>query len=235
MSGESRTAAPFGSAFLIQVLTVRVNNGESYGSGVILGAKEGIVATCSHVVRDFGKGGIETPYHDRPIPYEVLWKGYEGEEDIAILRADFPSIGFDKFVSGFVGSMKIRTEEIPSAEPVMICGYPSVLRQDQLMPVLTAGIVSTFPDTTDSSIVVSATLYPGNSGGPCFDSKNRLIGLASAMQPLGTAEVLTQEGRQFRPIPANYGFVVPIRLVVEVVGKLNVLPNLASLLEAVTP
>jgi hypothetical protein len=60
---------------------------------------------------------------------------------------------------------------------------------------------------------------------------NRLLGLAVAMQSIGTAEVLTQTGRQFRPIPANYGFVVPIRRVTEMVANLKVLPNLSDLLE----
>lgn len=201
-------------------------NGSSFGSGIVLDDADGIIATCSHVVRDSKNGQIQTPYHDKPIDYEVVARGYEDENDVAILRADLSPLRKGEFLSRFLKNVEIRTSAISSAEPIMLCGYPSVLGDSNLLPVLTAGIVSRFPETEEEAIVVSALLSAGNSGGPCFDGENRLLGLASATQVIGSVEVLTSQGKQLRAIPTNYGFIVPIKHVITLAKEHGLLSKL---------
>ncbi len=146
------------------------------------GHAQGMIVACAHVVSASRKGQIETFLHGEPIPYEVIDRGYEDDDDIAILKADLAVLK-EKILAGDIVT---RTSTIVSGESIMLCGYPYLLGDSNLLPVLTAGIVSTFPMTEEELILVSALLSRGNSGGPCFDGKGRLLGLAKApMYELG--------------------------------------------------
>lgn len=224
----------FESAISFQVMTVKVRNGESWGSGIILDDANGIIATCSHVVSAFKTGKIQTYFHPEPIVYEVIDRGYEDENDVALLKADLGPMRSGNFPSNFAKDIRIRPNSNPisSGEAVMLCGYPDIMAdyssdEDLVdLPVLTWGITSKFPISDVEDIVVSALISPGNSGGPCFDSAGNLIGLASASKIFGLAELVTGKGKILRPLPANYAYVVPITHVLQMAKKNSLLSNL---------
>ena len=223
----------FESAISFQVMTVKVRNGESWGSGIILDDTNGIIATCSHVVSAFKTGKIQTYFHPEPIAYEVIDRGYEDENDVALLKADLSPMRSGDFPSNFAKDILIRSNSNPigSGEAVMLCGYPDIMAdyssdENFDLPVLTWGITSKFPISEVEDIVVSALILPGNSGGPCFDSAGHLMGLASASKIFGSAELVTGRGKILRPLPANYAYVVPITHVLQMARKNNLLSNL---------
>ena len=199
----------FESALEYQLATVKVLNGKGFGSGIVLDVAQGIIATCAHVVSSLNSGTVGTFLHGEAIPYTVIDRGFEDANDVAILKADLSSMR-DTWREIFT----LRTSVIVSGEPIMLCGFPYLLGDKNLNPVLTSGIVSTFPMSDQELIIVSALLSPGNSGGPCFDGEGRLLGLAKAQQLIGHVEVLTDRGKELRQIPSNYGFIVPIDAVV---------------------
>lgn len=61
----------------------------------------------------------------------------------------------------------------------------------------------------------------GIAGGPCFDNRNRIIGLAASIETLGSVEAYTRNGRLQLDFPANYGYLVPIEDVMTLVEGLR--------------
>jgi S1-C subfamily serine protease len=220
----------FEEATLVQLATVKVSNGEGHGSGIVLNP-DGIIATCSHVVSSLRTGTISSFLHDKEIKYQVIARGYEEENDVALLKADFSEV--DKSNLGLIKPLGIRTGGVYTGESVMVCGYPSVVDEsrpgetDTSLPPVTSGVVSKISLIEDSRIMISATLYPGNSGGPCFDGENRLLGLASAAHVFGSVEVVSPQGRFLRLIPTNYGLVVPVSFVTMLAKECEVTLTLA--------
>ena len=200
---------PFESAISFQVATLKIVNETGFGSGIILDEDNGIIATCAHVVGNSKSGEVRSYLVPRPIQYEVIERGDEEENDVALLKANLSQLRNGDFLSKFTKDVRIRSSAIGSGEAVMLCGYPDVLtdsshpEEANQLPVLTWGITSTFPMSEEEQIIVSASILPGNSGGPCFDSAGYLLGLASASSILGALEVIA-EGRRFRRvIPAT--------------------------------
>lgn len=198
---------------VVQSVPVHVENASNSGSGFFIDPV--FVATCAHVVRE-SREGVITSYWGKEeenwrIKYEVVTRGFEGDDDVAILKVDtgqFDKEGVENIKASLSG-LKWRKTNLESGEPIMICGFPV----NYPIPILAQGVVSTSPIDRRSRILVSAPIQHGNSGGPCFDRRNRVIGLASAFFGFGSVEVFTQSGKTIEDIPRNYGEVVPIRKV----------------------
>ncbi|MDR2379202.1 MAG: trypsin-like peptidase domain-containing protein [Bifidobacteriaceae bacterium] len=171
------------------VVALQVSTGDfgdgALGSGVIINSEKGYVVTNNHVVA--GSSTIDVVLNDgRIFSGSVL--GTDPTTDLAIVELDNPP---DDLVEAELGD----SDEVVVGEPVMAVGNPLGLDN-----TVTTGIVSALnrPVATDSSeagsndevvtnaIQVDAAVNPGNSGGPLFDSKGRVIGINSSIATLGS-------------------------------------------------
>ena len=148
-----------------RICLIRVPEGggaTSCGSGVIL--NRSFVASAAHVFRDAGlKEGtqciIETPKGS----YRGKLAGWKSSEDLACVRVEggtkFPQIDYAPQVPG---------------EMVYAAGHPGAGPLRWL-----SGRVS-HTKYSNSFFSVGMEARQGQSGGPCFDSKGRLVGIISA-------------------------------------------------------
>lgn len=160
--GRTQAAAPAAVAFNPRDAAVFIETFKGHGSGVVIAP--GLVLTAKHVVDK--AEGLKANGRDA----KVLWTGGKGG-DIALLAAD---------TSGR------RPAEINCAAPaqgddVVIHGNPLVLRN-----IATHGKVgSSEPQTADpdfeDSVVIDATIAPGNSGGGVFNTRGQLVGIVNAV------------------------------------------------------
>lgn len=150
----------------------------SGGSGVIVNAELGIIATNNHVVRD--AVSIVIGLHDgREAPATLI--GVDSGTDIAVLKInlkDLTSIPFGN-------SSHLRVGDI-----VLAIGNPFGLEGSA-----TSGIVSGLMrsgigyDIYESFIQIDAAVNPGNSGGALVNLDGELIGINTAVGRQGNSAV----------------------------------------------
>ncbi len=134
------------------------------------------MATCYHVVEDASKVRIRGVNGDFAVLYNAKVIATDKRNDLAILKiADqaFTNIdGIPYQVSGSVSDV---------GEDVFVLGYPlRALMGDEIK--LTNGLISskTGYQGDVTAYQISATIQPGNSGGPLFDSDGDVIGIVNA-------------------------------------------------------
>jgi putative serine protease PepD len=167
------------------VVAMQIDAGNALGSGVIINSQKGYVVTNNHVVS--GSRTIDVVLWDgRIFSGNVL--GTDPTTDLAVVEIVDPP-------SGLVEAELGNSDEVVVGEPVMAVGNPLGLDN-----TATTGIISALnrpvatSDATGSdgaevvtnAIQVDAAVNPGNSGGPLFDSKGRVIGINSSIASLGS-------------------------------------------------
>jgi len=168
----------------------------SGGSGVIVDAERGLIATNNHVVRDAVK--IEVGLHDGRETSATLI-GIDSGTDVALIKIDLK----DLTSVPFGNSSQLRVGDF-----VVAIGNPFGLEGSA-----TAGIVSGLKrsgigyDIYESFIQVDAAVNPGNSGGALVNLDGELIGINTAVGRQGNAAV----GIAFA-IPINMARSVGIQL-----------------------
>lgn len=155
---------------------VRIRTRESSCSGVILRriAETTVIATCYHILEDDPKARFEVsvrgPGGEELLgeATEIYW--YDRASDFVILVTDLPTgRGFPKGV-GFG-----RTAQARVGEEVYAIGNPRDFEQ-----VVSRGIVSCHAqDGAVPILIYDAHVNAGNSGGPLFDTRGRLLGLVT--------------------------------------------------------
>jgi S1-C subfamily serine protease len=172
---------------------------ESQGSGFIV-TTSGHVLTSAHVVTDLSDSGdaneAESVYvafrdGDR-IEAEIV--GWDGYDDVAVLRVDPAAHALRPVPLG--DSSRVR-----AGDPVAAMGSPFG-NEDSIA----VGVVSAIRRSIDSltsiyrvvdAIQIDAPITHGNSGGPLFDARGRVIGInAQIRSDSGNAE--------------GVGFAIPI-------------------------
>jgi len=150
----------------------------SGGSGVIVSAGLGLIATNNHVVRDAVT--IEVTLHDgREAPAKLV--GIDSGTDVALIRIDMP----DLTSMPFGDSSQLRVGDF-----VVAIGNPFGLEGSA-----SAGIVSGLKrtgigyDIYESFIQVDAAVNPGNSGGALINLDGELVGINTAVGRQGGAAV----------------------------------------------
>ena len=138
------------------------NRKGAYGSGVVV-SRNGDILTNDHVVQNCEKMRIQP----QGISVKVVAK--DAKNDLALLRLE----------SGFVPASKFRTGRgIRLGDDLVAIGYPlrGILSGG---PVVTTGIVNAMSGANNdtSAFQMSATVQPGSSGGPVFDSSGLLVGI----------------------------------------------------------
>jgi S1-C subfamily serine protease len=163
----------------ITTLTVRADfffretPAEGSGSGSVLD-KTGHVLTNQHVI-DGAREIMVTLYDGNS--YRAKLVGVDPVNDIAVLKIDAPQATL--FPVEFGNSSQLRV-----GQKVYAIGNPFGLER-----TMTTGIVSSLNRTLPSRsgrlmkqiIQIDAALNRGNSGGPLFDSRGRLIGMNTAI------------------------------------------------------
>jgi S1-C subfamily serine protease len=115
-------------------------------------------------------------------------------DDLAALHSDKPN---DKYLKLRIGT------PIKAAEPILVFGYPFA---DALSSSgnTTLGNVTALAGLQDDSrfIQISASIQPGNSGGPVLDEAGRLIGVVvGKLNPLKMA-------KEYGDLPQNVNFAI---------------------------
>jgi 2-alkenal reductase len=172
---------------------------KSQGSGFVV-SPEGYVLTSSHVITTAGDGGVAKPAdhvyvefqdHDR---VEAKIVGWDVFDDVGLIRVS-PSAHTLKPVP--LGN----SAAVTVGEPVAAIGSPFGNENS-----LTAGVVSATRRSVDSltsdfnlvdAIQTDAPINHGNSGGPLFDARGRVIGI--------NAQIRSTSGNG-----EGVGFAVPI-------------------------
>ena len=155
--------------------------GQSQGSGFVVGEK-GAILTNAHVVTDVAKGSggavngakilyVEFKDGDR-VPAKIV--GWDLFSDVAVIRVDPVQHDLEPVPLGNSATVVVGT-------PVAAIGSPF---NEQTS--LSVGVVSATNRTIDSltsgysisdAIQTDAPINHGNSGGPLFDAKGRVIGI----------------------------------------------------------
>lgn len=157
--------------------TVQVQAGESFGTGVIYDADNGLIVTNAHVVA--GQSALKVRMGDKePTPVRLM--GIDPCQDLAVLKLQTPQEDLKQVEFGDSGDLE-------TGDDVTAIGYPlgagDVSREKA---VLTTGAVQSpdvastdWPSEPDlpSAVQHSAALNPGNSGGPLLNSDGKLVGI----------------------------------------------------------
>jgi len=176
-------------------------DGQSQGSGFVVDAK-GTILTNAHVVTNVAEAqgrdvrGADTLYvefkdRDR-VPAKII--GWDLFSDVAVVRVDPRAHALQPVPLGNSSTVVVGT-------PVAAIGSPFNEQSS-----LSVGVVSATARTIDSltsgysvsdAIQIDAPINRGNSGGPLFDARGRVIGInAQIRSTSGTAE--------------GVGFAIPI-------------------------
>lgn len=167
------------------------------GSGVIIDAKEGLIVTNNHVVKDADRITI-TLEDKRELEGELV--GTDPKTDLALVKVDAKDLSELKIA---------RSRDVRVGDYVIAVGNPFGLSS-----TVTTGIVSAKGrdqgggDNYQDYIQTDASINPGNSGGALVNSKGELIGINTA--------ILSRSGGN-----NGIGFAVPTRIVTSVINQLK--------------
>lgn len=174
--------------------------GAAVGTGVIM-SSDGYIITNAHVIAGGDSCWIAL---DTGETFDALLVGYDGTEDIAVLRAvdahDLPAAEFGDSELALVG------------DDVYAIGNPLGI---ELRGTLTEGIISAInrdiqmEDTTFTVLQTTAALNNGNSGGPLINRYGQVIGINTLkMSDTGRPGEATVEGLGFALPISDVCFVV---------------------------
>ena len=143
---------------------------QSSGSGVLINNK-GYIATNNHVIN--GAEKIRISFQNDSIDYEAKIISQNEENDVAIVQ-----ITDSRFKSA-VKPVKWNSS-VSLGEKVFTLGYPISNKMSDNVKVVD-GIVSGLNGREGNKAFFQTTLpvWYGNSGGPCFNSKGEILGLAT--------------------------------------------------------
>jgi 2-alkenal reductase len=172
---------------------------ESQGSGFVV-SENGYVLTSAHVVTDLAGSGRATEADRIYVAFkdgdriDAELVGWDGYDDVALLRVDPQAHALRPVPLG--DSSRVR-----AGDPVAAMGSP--FGNDDSIAV---GVVSAIRRSIDSlvsvyrvvdAIQIDAPITHGNSGGPLFDARGRVIGI--------NAQIRSESGNA-----EGVGFAIPI-------------------------
>ncbi|WP_405925697.1 S1C family serine protease [Streptomyces sp. NBC_00035] len=168
--------------------TVQVLGNEAAGTGIIYDAEQGLILTNAHVVA--GQSALKVRITDgEPVPVRLM--ASDPCEDLAVVKLATPQEDLKQVEFGDSG-------ELGQGDEVTAIGYPEAAGDpSQQKAVLTTGVVQS-PDVArtggistpnlPSTVQHSATLNPGNSGGPLLNSNAELVGINTFSYKSATIE-----------------------------------------------
>src|ERR671930_1553330 len=172
------------------------------GSGFVV-SKRGVVLTSAHVITTAGDGssGSASPAHHVYVEFadgdRVAAKivGYDLYDDVGVLKLDPGQHSLSPVPLG-------DSNRLVVGQPVAAIGSPFG-NADSLSVGVVSAIRRSIPSLTTNynlvdAIQTDAPINHGNSGGPLFDARGRVIGI--------NAQIRSSEGAGFEGV----GFAVPI-------------------------
>lgn len=158
------------------------------GSGFFVSSTE-VITNC-HVINGADHAEIKTA--DGEVIAVQGVTASNRERDIARLRVSTPRRAYEV--------MRLRTEEPPAGEHVVVIGAPLGLEQS-----VSDGIVSAVRDFPGMGhvIQITAPVSPGNSGGPVIDNSGNVLGIV---------QFQSREGQ-------NLNFAIPSDVVAHLTDK----------------
>lgn len=187
-------AVPTAAELDRSVVKLRVGD-EDIGSGVVIGDGT-MILTAAHVAVHAVEGVMTAVTVDgRELEARVEWIG--AHDDVALLR----------LVNSALPAVEMTCELPDTGTEVRAVGAPLYLDW-----VHTFGRVSDADGSGDwaGHIVFDAPVYMGNSGGPLFDSRGRLVGIVVAGMTAATG---------FWPAPISINFAVPTARICQLLGR----------------
>lgn len=160
------------------VVLIEAEEGEDVfqGSGFLAGS-DGAVVTNLHVID--GAGELTVTLYDGTRFEDVAVRAFDVERDLAVLAIDLPERAPELTIAELGDTAGVK----PGAR-ILVIGNPLGLER-----TVTEGIVSAWRDGESAEgiplppgrlLQISAAISPGSSGGPVFDDRGRVIGVATA-------------------------------------------------------
>lgn len=203
----------FRDTTLIQQNTVQIVNKNGSGTGVLLD-RTGKVGTAAHVVKNTRTGYLLfLGSTELVVRYEVLAQGDIEENDVAILQTR-PNLYIElrqAFGTKYdTPVFKTQRSELQPGEVLAISGYPAIPPRNEIKeaPLLTLGVIAHVQHPKGRALI-SATVYPGNSGGPCFTEKGEVAGLVVESLLLGKTSRKSKKRKPIK-IPTVYSNIFPM-------------------------
>jgi serine protease Do len=149
------------------------------GSGFVL-SSDGYILTNHHVIKDAVNGGydIQVLFADGT-EYLAEVVGYEEENDVAVLKIDATDL--NAVTLGNSDALRVGETVYAVGNPLgeleftMTSGMVSATDREISTTDATTGIA-----TTINMLQIDAAINSGNSGGPVYNSRGEVIGIASA-------------------------------------------------------
>lgn len=154
---------------------VQVKTDTGGGTGVVI-SKKGEVLTCAHVVNSTAAAVVIIPYPGEAF-YTANVVKIDRIKDLALVQIKNSKKGW-RYV-------KVKKVKVYVGQPVFSIGHPIGLTWSIANGIISGHQRFAFGAWRTQSTVVTV---PGNSGGPLFDKKGRLVGL---MQGTRTASVFS--------------------------------------------
>jgi S1-C subfamily serine protease len=179
-------------------ITVRVRNRTctdlGTGSGTIVGPST--LVTNAHVVEGALELGIDT------------WDGRSLAVDVA-RTTTIADLAVVDLTEPLPEAVTIREGRLEVGEPVQVVGYPGGGAL-----AFSPGTAVDYPvdadfGTTEAVLRVTATVLPGNSGGPVLDSEGELVGVVFAVE-ISTGHALAVPVDVLTQTIASGGFDEPV-------------------------
>ena len=172
---------------------------QAQGSGFVV-SPTGYILTNSHVITDAAGGSVAKPadkvfveFQDRDRA-EARIVGWDDFDDVGLIKVDPSAHGLTPVPLGNSGAVAV-------GEPVAAIGSPFGNEDSLGVGVVSATHRSIDSLTSDFKLVdaiqTDAPINHGNSGGPLFDARGRVIGI--------NAQIRSDSGQA-----AGVGFAVPI-------------------------
>jgi serine protease Do/serine protease DegQ len=169
---------------------------QSVGSGVIIDARKGYVATNHHVIAEAEEISIVLADRRR-LDAEVV--GSDPEADIAVLKVE-PE---DLTAVPFGDSDKLKVGDF-----VVAIGNPFGIGQTATLGIVSAlGRTGLGIEGYESFIQTDASINPGNSGGALVDQQGRLVGINTAILSRGGGNI-------------GIGFAIPVNMARHLIDQL---------------
>ncbi len=146
------------------------------GSGIII-SKSGYIVTNNHVIEDADDIEVEFILNDEVQKFKAEIVQVDKVNDLAIIK--IVDVNFDR-VGELPYNFKTRSSDVGTK--IYAYGYPMALSLMGKEIKITDGIISSKSGINGdiTTYQISATIQPGNSGGPLFDDKGNFIGINSS-------------------------------------------------------
>jgi S1-C subfamily serine protease len=180
------------------------------GTGFVL-SEQGQILTNNHVVNDC----VDQVYGALPGKPELKLRlvARDPRNDLALLMAP----------SRFSKAVALRGASIRPGDAVIAIGYPlfGTLSSE---PIVTTGIVSALGGLQDDSrfLQISASVQPGNSGGPLLDMAGKVVGVVT--QKINQLVVARETG----VLPENVNFALKTGVIRDFLDKSAVSYQIAN-------